>query len=125
MADIEKLGEELLGLTILEAKELNDWLEERGIKAAAAAVVAGPVGGDAGGAAAEEKTEFDVILTGEGEKKIKTIKAVREVKSGLGLSEAKALVEGAPKPLAEGVTKEEAEEIKKKFDEIGAPVEIK
>ncbi|MEO1029148.1 MAG: 50S ribosomal protein L7/L12 [Pseudomonadota bacterium] len=125
MADINKLGEELLGLTILEAKELNDWLEERGIKAAAAVAVAGPAGPADGGAAAEEKTEFDVILTGEGEKKIKTIKAVREVVSGLGLSEAKALVEGAPKALKEGVTKEEAEEIKAKFDEIGAPVEIK
>lgn len=125
MADIEKLGEELLGLTILEAKELNDWLEERGIKAAAAVAVAGPAagGGDAG--AAEEKTEFDVILTDAGAKKIATIKVVREVVSGLGLADAKALVEEAPKAIKEGVTKEEAEELKKKFEEAGASVEIK
>ena len=125
MADIEKLGEELLGLTILEAKELNDWLEERGIKAAAAVAVAGPAagGGDAG--AAEEKTEFDVILTDAGAKKIATIKVVREVVSGLGLADAKALVEEAPKAIKEGVTKEEAEELKKKFEEAGAKVEIK
>lgn len=126
MADIEKLGEELLGLTILEAKELNDWLEERGIKAAAAVAVAGPAGGgDAGGAAAEEKTEFDVVLTDAGAKKIGTIKVVREVKSGLGLADAKKLVEDAPATIAEGVSKEEAEELKKKFEEAGASVEIK
>lgn len=124
MADIAKLGEELLGLTILEAKELNDFLEERGIKAAAAVAVAGPAGGDAG-AAAEEKTEFDVILTSGGEKKIGVIKVVREVVSGLGLKEAKELVEGAPKPIKEGVSKDEAEELKKKFEEAGATVEIK
>ena len=124
MADIEKLGEELLGLTILEAKELNDWLEERGIKAAAAVAVAGPAGGgDA--APAEEQTEFDVILTDAGAKKIATIKVVREVVSGLGLADAKALVEEAPKAIKEGVTKEEAEELKKKFEEAGASVEIK
>jgi len=124
MADIAKLGEELLGLTILEAKELNDFLEERGIKAAAAVAVAGPAGGDAGGAA-EAQTEFDVILTSAGDKKINVIKAVREVVSGLGLKEAKELVEAAPKALKEGVTKEEAEELKKKFEEAGASVEIK
>ncbi|MEM9668539.1 MAG: 50S ribosomal protein L7/L12 [Pseudomonadota bacterium] len=125
MADIAKLGDELLGLTILEAKELNDYLEERGIKAAAAVAVAGPAagGGDAG--PAEEKTEFDVILTSGGEKKIGVIKVVREVVSGLGLKEAKELVEGAPKAIKEGVSKDEAEELKKKFEEAGATVEIK
>ena len=125
MADIAKLGEELLGLTILEAKELNDFLEERGIKAAAAVAVAGPAagGGDAGGA--EDKTEFDVILVSGGEKKIGVIKVVREVVSGLGLKEAKELVEGAPKPIKEGVSNDEAEELKKKFEEAGATVEIK
>ena len=125
MADIAKLGEELLGLTILEAKELNDFLEERGIKAAAAVAVAGPAagGGDAGGA--EEKSEFDVVLVSGGDKKIGVIKVVREVVSGLGLKEAKELVEGAPKPIKEGVSKDEAEELKKKFEEAGATVEIK
>ena len=125
MADIAKLGEELLGLTILEAKELNDFLEEKGIKAAAAvAVAAGPAaGGDAGGG--EAKTEFDVILVSGGEKKIGVIKVVREVVSGLGLKEAKELVEGAPKPIKEGVSKDEAEELKKKFEDAGATVEIK
>ena len=125
MADIAKLGDELLGLTILEAKELNDYLEERGIKAAAAVAVAGPAAGGDAGAPAEEKTEFDVILVDGGDKKINVIKAVREVVSGLGLKEAKELVEGAPKPIKEGVTKEEAEEIKKKFEEAGAKIEIK
>jgi len=125
MADIAKLGDELLGLTILEAKELNDFLEERGIKAAAAVAVAGPAagGGDAGGG--EAQTEFDVILTSAGDKKIGVIKVVREVVSGLGLKEAKELVDGAPKPIKEGVTKDEAEELKKKFEEAGATVEIK
>ena len=124
MADIAKLGDELLGLTILEAKELNDYLEERGIKAAAAVAVAGPAGGgDAGGG--EAQTEFDVILVSGGEKKIGVIKVVREVVSGLGLKEAKELVDGAPKPIKEGVSKDEAEELKKKFEEAGATVEIK
>ena len=125
MADIAKLGDELLGLTILEAKELNDYLEERGIKAAAAVAVAGPGGGggDAGGG--EAKTEFDVILVSGGDKKIGVIKVVREVVSGLGLKEAKALVDEAPKPIKEGVSKDEAEELKKKFEEAGATVEIK
>ncbi|WP_084417752.1 50S ribosomal protein L7/L12 [Henriciella litoralis] len=125
MADIAKLGDELLGLTILEAKELNDYLEERGIKAAAAVAMAGPAAGGDAGAAAEEKTEFDVILTGGGDKKINVIKVVREVVPGLGLKEAKDLVESAPKPIKEGVSKDEAEELKKKFEEAGATVEIK
>ncbi len=125
MADIAKLGEELLGLTILEAKELNDFLEERGIKAAAAVAVAGPAAGGDAGAAAEEKDEFDVVLTDAGAKKINVIKVVREVVGGLGLKEAKELVEGAPKPIKEGVAKAEAEEIKKKFEEAGATVELK
>jgi large subunit ribosomal protein L7/L12 len=124
MADIAKLGDELLGLTILEAKELNDYLEERGIKAAAAVAVAGPAaGGDAGGGDAQ--TEFDVILVSGGEKKIGVIKVVREVVSGLGLKEAKEIVDGAPKPIKEGVSKDEAEELKKKFEDAGATVEIK
>ena len=124
MADIAKLGDELLGLTILEAKELNDYLEERGIKAAAAVAVAGPAaGGDAGGGDAQ--TEFDVILVSGGEKKIGVIKVVREVVSGLGLKEAKEIVDGAPKPIKEGVSKDEAEELKKRFEEAGATVEIK
>jgi len=125
MADIAKLGDELLGLTILEAKELNDYLEERGIKAAAAVAMAGPAAGGGDAAAAEEKTEFDVVLTDGGDKKINVIKVVREVVSGLGLKEAKELVESAPKPIKEGVSKEEAEELKKKFEEAGAKVEIK
>lgn len=125
MADIAKLGDELLGLTILEAKALNDYLEERGIKAAAAVAVAGPAVGGEAAAAVEEKTEFDVILADAGAKKINVIKVVREVVSGLGLKEAKDLVEAAPKPIKEGVTKEEAEEIKKKFEEAGAKIEIK
>ena len=125
MADIAKLGDELLGLTILEAKELNDYLEERGIKAAAAVAVAGPAAGGGDAAPAEEKTEFDVILTSGGEKKIGVIKVVREVVSGLGLKEAKEIVESAPKPIKEGVSKDEAEELKKKFEEAGATVEIK
>ena len=125
MADIAKIGEELLGLTILEAKELNDFLEERGIKAAAAVAVAGPAAGGDAGAAAEEKSEFDVVLTSAGDKKINVIKVVREVVGGLGLKEAKELVEGAPKPVKEGVSKAEAEDIKKKFEEAGATVELK
>lgn len=124
MADIAKLGDELLGLTILEAKELNDYLEERGIKAAAAVSVAGPAAaGDAG--VAEAQTEFDVILISGGEKKIGVIKVVREVVPGLGLKEAKDLVDGAPKPIKEGVSKEEAETLKKKFEEAGATIEVK
>ena len=124
MADVAKLAEELLGLTILEAKELNDILEEKGIKPAAAAVaVAGPAaGGDA--AAAEEKDEFDVILVAAGDKKINVIKEVRAI-TGLGLKEAKDLVEAGGKPVKEGANKAEAEEIKKKLEEAGAKVELK
>ncbi|MBO6766597.1 50S ribosomal protein L7/L12 [Maricaulis sp.] len=124
MADVAKLCDELLSLTILEAKELNDLLEEKGIKAAAAVAVAGPAGGDAGAAAAEEKDEFDVILASAGDKKINVIKEVRAI-TGLGLKEAKDLVEGAPKAVKEGAPKAEAEEIKKKLEEAGATVELK
>ncbi|MGH1422424.1 MAG: 50S ribosomal protein L7/L12 [Hyphomonas sp.] len=125
MADIAKLGDELLGLTILEAKELNDYLEERGIKAAAAVAVAGPAGGGDAAGGGEEKTEFDVVLTSAGEKKINVIKVVRDVVPALGLKEAKELVEAAPKAIKEGVAKDEAEEIKKKFEDAGATVELK
>jgi len=124
MADIAKLAKELMGLTIMEAKELNDVLEENGIKAAAAVAVAGPAaGGDAGGAA-EEKTEFDVVMTSFGEKKINVIKEVRTI-TGLGLKEAKDLVEAAPKAVKEGVTKDEAADIKAKLEAAGATVEVK
>ena len=124
MADIAKLAEELLSLTILEAKELNDLLEEKGIKPAAAAVaVAGPAaGGEA--AAAEEKDEFDVILVDAGDKKINVIKEVRAI-TGLGLKEAKELVEAGGKAVKEGAAKAEAEEIKKKLEDAGAKVELK
>jgi len=122
MADVAKLAKELMGLTILEAKELNDILEENGIKAAAAVAVAGPAAG--GGAAAEEQTEFDVILASFGDKKINVIKEVRGI-TGLGLKEAKDLVEGAPKAVKEGVDKAEAEDIKGKLEAAGATVEIK
>ena len=126
MADIAKLVEELSQLTVLEAADLAKALEEAwGVSAAAAVAVAAPAagGGDAG-AAAEEKTEFDVILTGDGGKKIQVIKEVRAI-TGLGLTEAKALVEGAPKAVKEGVNKAEAEEIKKKIEEAGGTVELK
>ena len=124
MADIAKLVEELSKLTVLEAAELAKALEEEwGVSAAAAVAVAGPAaGGDA--PAAEEKDEFDVILTGDGGKKIQVIKEVRAI-TGLGLTEAKALVEGAPKPLKEGVNKAEAEEIKGKIEAAGGTVELK
>jgi large subunit ribosomal protein L7/L12 len=125
MADVAKLCDELLGLTIMEAKELNDLLEEKGIKAAAAvAVAAGPAGGDAGGEAAAEKDEFDVVLTAAGDKKINVIKEVRAI-TGLGLKEAKEMVEGAPKAVKEGAAKAEAEEIKAKLEAAGASVELK
>ena len=126
MADVAKLADELLGLTILEAKELNDILEEKGIKPAAAAVaVAGPAaGGDAGGAAAEEKDEFDVILVAAGDKKINVIKEVRAI-TGLGLKEAKELVEAGGKAVKEAAPKAEAEELKKKLEDAGASVELK
>jgi large subunit ribosomal protein L7/L12 len=125
MADIAKLVEELSQLTVLEAAELAKALEEAwGVSAAAAvAVAAGPAaGGDA--PAAEEQTEFDVILTGDGGKKIQVIKEVRAI-TGLGLTEAKALVESTPKAVKEGVNKAEAEEIKKKIEEAGGTVELK
>ncbi len=126
MADIAKLVEELSKLTVLEAAELAKTLEEEwGVSAAAAVAVAGaPAGGGDAGAAAEEKDEFDVILTGDGGKKIQVIKEVRAI-TGLGLTEAKGLVEGAPKPLKEGVNKAEAEEIKGKIEAAGGTVELK
>ena len=125
MADIAKLVEELSKLTVLEAAELAKALEEEwGVSAAAAVAVAGPAAGGGEAAAAEEKDEFDVVLTGDGGKKIQVIKEVRAI-TGLGLSEAKALVEGAPKPLKEGVNKAEAEEIKGKIEAAGGTVELK
>ncbi|MBL6772245.1 MAG: 50S ribosomal protein L7/L12 [Alphaproteobacteria bacterium] len=128
MADLDALVEELGKLTILEAAELAKKLEEEwGVSAAAPAagmMMAGAAGGDAGGAAAEEQTEFDVILKSAGDKKINVIKEVRGI-TGLGLKEAKDLVEGAPKPVKEGAPKDEAEEIKKKLEEAGAEVELK
>jgi large subunit ribosomal protein L7/L12 len=126
MADLQKLVEDLSGLTLLEAAELTKMLEEKwGVSAAAMAVAAAP-GGGAGAAApvVEEKTEFNVMLMAAGEKKIQVIKVVRELTS-LGLKEAKDLVEGAPKPVKEGVSKDEAETVKKKLEEVGATVEIK
>tara|TARA_R110002072_G_scaffold96195_8_gene211734 strand:- start:2816 stop:3190 length:375 start_codon:yes stop_codon:yes gene_type:complete len=124
MADVAKLADELLALTIMEAKELNDILEEKGIKVAAPVAMAGPAGGGDAGAAAEEKDEFDVILASAGDKKINVIKEVRAI-TGLGLKEAKDLVEAAPKAVKEGVAKGEAEELKKKLEEAGATVELK
>jgi len=124
MADIAKLAKELMGLTIMEAKELNDILEENGIKAAAAVAVAGPAGGGDAGGAAEEKTEFDVVMTSFGDKKINVIKEVRAI-TGLGLKDAKDLVEAAPKAVKEGVSKDEAEDVKAKLEAAGATVELK
>ena len=126
MADINGIAEQIQGLTLLEASQLVKLLEEKlGVSAAAATVaVAAGGGGGAAAAPAEEKTEFSVILTAAGANKINVIKAVREVTS-LGLKEAKDLVDGAPKPVKEGVNKEEAETIKKKFTEAGATVEVK
>ena len=126
MADIAKLVEELSKLTVLEAAELATALEEEwGVSAAAAVAVAvAAAGGGDAGAAAEEKDEFDVMLTGDGGKKIPVLKEVRAV-TGLGLGEAKALVEGAPKPIKEGVSKAEAEEIKTKIEAAGGTVELK
>ncbi|MBD3762890.1 50S ribosomal protein L7/L12 [Rhizorhabdus sp.] len=126
MADIAKLVEELSQLTVLEAAELAKALEEAwGVSAAAAVAVAAVPGGAGGDApAAEEQTEFDVILTGDGGKKIQVIKEVRAI-TGLGLTEAKALVESTPKAIKEGVAKAEAEEIKKKIEEAGGTVELK
>ena len=125
MADIAKLVDQLSELTVLEAADLAKALEEKwGVSAAAAVAVAGPAAGGAAAPAAEEKTEFDVILTGDGGKKINVIKEVRAI-TGLGLGEAKALVEGAPKTVKEGANKAEAEDIKKKLEAAGAKVELK
>ena len=121
------LGDQLVGLTLLEAKSLADYLKEvHGIEPAGGGVVMamGPGGGDGGGDAAEEQTEFDVILADKGAKKIQVIKAVREI-TGLGLKEAKELVESAPKAVKEQVSKDEAEEVKKKLEAAGASVEMK
>ena len=127
MADLNKLAEELSNLTVMEAAELSKALEEKwGVTAAApvaVAAVAGAPGGDAGGTV-EEKDEFDIVLAAAGEKKINVIKEVRTI-TGLGLKEAKELVEAAPKSVKEGAKKEEAEEIKKKLEEAGATVELK
>ena len=127
MADIEKLTEELSGLTVLEVADLVKALEEKwGVSAAAPVAAAAPAGGgDGGGEAAEEKTEFDVILAEAGGNKIAVIKEVRGAVSGLGLDDAKKLVEAAPTPLKEACSKEEAEEIKSKLEAAGAKVEIK
>jgi len=127
MADINAIAEQIQGLTLLEASQLVKLLEEKlGVSAAAAAVAVAPAGGGGAAAApaAEEKTEFNVILTAAGANKINVIKAVREV-TNLGLKEAKDLVDGAPKPVKEGVSKDEAEAIKKKFVDAGASVEVK
>ena len=124
MADLNKLVEELSTLTVLEAADLAKMLEEKwGVSAAAAVAVAGPAAA-AAGPAAEEQTEFDVILTGDGGKKINVIKEVRTI-TGLGLTEAKTLVESAPKAVKEGVAKAEAEKLKKQLEEAGATVELK
>ena len=125
MPDLEKIAEDLSALTVLEAAELSKMLEDKwGVSAAApVAVAVAPGAGDAG-EAAEEQTEFDVILASFGEKKINVIKEGRAI-TGLGLKEAKDLVEGAPKPVKEGVAKDEADELKKKLEEAGAAVELK
>ena len=129
MADVQKIAEEIGGLTLLEARDLVKVLEEKlGVKAAApmaiAALAAPGAAPAAEAAAAEEKTEFDVVLTGFGDKKIQVIKVVREL-TGLGLKEAKDLVEGVPKPVKEAVSKDEAATIKKKLEEAGGTVEVK
>ena len=125
MADINTLVDQLSELTVLEAADLAKALEEKwGVSAAAAVAVAGPAGGGAAAAPVEEKTEFDVILVNDGGKKINVIKEVRAI-TALGLGEAKALVEGAPKPIKEGINKAEAEELKKRLEEAGATVELK
>ncbi len=127
MADLEKLAEELSNLTVMEAADLSRILEDRwGVSAAAPVAVAadpGATGADSGGDS-EEKDEFDIILSAAGDKKINVIKEVRTI-TGLGLKEAKELVESAPKPVKEGAKKDEAEEIKKKLEEAGASVELK
>ncbi|HCS24097.1 MAG TPA: 50S ribosomal protein L7/L12 [Alphaproteobacteria bacterium] len=122
MADLAKLVEDLSKLTVLEAAELSKLLEEKWGVSAAAPVAVAAVGG--GAPAAEAKTEFDVVLAAAGDKKIEVIKIVREI-TGLGLKEAKDLVEGAPKPLKQGASKAEADELKKKLEDVGAKVELK
>ena len=123
MADLQKIVDTLSGLTVLEAADLAKMLEEKwGVSAAAAVAVAGPAA--AAAPAAEEQTEFDVILTGDGGKKINVIKEVRAL-TGLGLTEAKTLVESAPKAVKEGVNKAEAEKVKKQLEDAGATVELK
>jgi large subunit ribosomal protein L7/L12 len=125
MADLAKLVDDLSALTVLEASELSKMLEEKwGVSAAAPVAVAAAGGAAPGAAPAEEQTEFDVILTGAGDQKINVIKEVRGI-TGLGLKEAKDLVEGAPKPVKEGVNKAEAEDIKAKLEAAGAKVELK
>jgi large subunit ribosomal protein L7/L12 len=124
MADLEKIAEDLSALTVLEAAELSTLLEEKWGVSAAAPVAVAAAGGAAPGEAAEEKTDFDVILASFGEKKINVIKEVRGI-TGLGLKEAKDLVEGAPKAVKEGVPKDEADEIKAKLEAAGATVEVK
>jgi large subunit ribosomal protein L7/L12 len=124
MADLEKIVEELSNLTVMEAAELSKLLEEKWGVSAAAPVAVAAAGAAGGGEAAEEKTEFDVILTAVGDKKINVIKEVRAI-TALGLKEAKELVEGAPKAVKEAVTKEEAEKIKKQLEDVGASVELK
>ncbi len=125
MADLQKIVDDLSSLTVLEAADLAKMLEEKwGVSAAAAVAVAGPAAGGAGGAAAEEKTEFTVVLASSGDKKIEVIKEVRAL-TGLGLKEAKDLVEGAPKTVKEGVAKDEAEKIKATLEKAGAKVELK
>ncbi|MGO4717298.1 50S ribosomal protein L7/L12 [Bradyrhizobium sp. 2TAF24] len=126
MADLQKIVDDLSSLTVLEAAELAKLLEEKwGVSAAAAvAVAAAPGAGGGAAAAAEEKTEFTVVLASAGDKKIEVIKEVRAI-TGLGLKEAKDLVEGAPKPLKEGVSKDEAEKVKAQLEKAGAKVELK
>jgi large subunit ribosomal protein L7/L12 len=130
MADLSKIVEDLSSLTVLEAAELSKLLEEKwGVSAAAPVAFAGPMPGAGGGAEAaapvEEQTEFTVMLTSGGDKKINVIKEVRAIRSDLGLKEAKDLVEGAPQPVKENISKQEAEDIKKKLEDAGAKVEIK
>ncbi len=125
MADLNSIADQLSSLTIMEAAELAKLLEEKwGVSAAAPVAVAAPGAVPGGEAAAEEKSEFDVILLSAGDKKIQVIKEVRAI-TGLGLKEAKELVEGAPKPIKEGVAKEEADELKKKIEEAGGQVDVK
>jgi len=124
MADLSKIVDELSGLTVLEAAELSKMLEEKWGVSAAAPVAVAAAGGGAAAAPAEEKTEFTVVLAAAGDKKIEVIKEVRAI-TGLGLKEAKDLVEGAPKPVKEGVNKKDAEDMKKKLEAVGAKVELK